>query len=152
MDFECAKKAKISLTTLAFFFFCLVISDCLSAQDIRIFPENLKREKGGMILVGLYNSAAGFPDNPAKILKSVSFRPSDSFVLQDIPPGRYALVLLHDLDGNKKMTYSFMGIPRDGFSSSPDGGSPFSKPVFEKASFQHGEKGTVLKLKFHYLP
>jgi uncharacterized protein (DUF2141 family) len=152
MPFKDAKKAKLLALKLAFFCLCLLPAARLRAQDIRIIPEHLKKEKGGSVWVCLFNSASGFPDDPSKILKAIKFRPDENWVLPAIPPGRYAIVMLHDLDGDNKMTYSFFGLPKEGFSCSPDGGSAFSKPVFEKAAFSHGQKGSILKVKFHYLP
>lgn len=146
-----AKKANFSACFSLIFLGLLLFSLQGKAQDIRIIPEGLKKNKVGTIFAGLFNSEKGFPDVSASAFRMIKFGVNEVIEFKGIPPGMYAVVLLHDLDGNGDMTYSFLGIPKDGFSSSPDGGSAFSKPVFSKCRFRHGSGDTQLKMKIHYL-
>jgi uncharacterized protein (DUF2141 family) len=98
----------------------------------------------------LFTNEKGFPDDGTKAYKTWKFIPSDQIVLDNIPPGTYALSLLHDLDNDLKMSYNFVGFPKDGYSASPNGGQRFSKPVFEKSTFTHSRSGTELYLQIHY--
>ena len=151
LKFRIAKKANFSACFSLIFLGLLLFSLQGKAQDIRIIPEGLKKAKGGKIIAGLFDSEKGFPDASASAMHMLPFGVNEAIVFKGIPPGMYAVVLLHDLDGNGDMTYSFLGIPKDGFSSSPDGGSAFSKPVFSKCRFRHGNGETLLRMKLHYL-
>jgi uncharacterized protein (DUF2141 family) len=120
-----------------------------SNSAIRIYLDGAVPKKG-QILVSLFSAENGFPDQNENAFQSWVFQPSKELVLENIPPDTYAISLLHDLDNNKKMSYSFIGIPTDGYSSSPDGGSRFFKPKFQDSKFLHSEKGTDLHLKVYY--
>lgn len=151
LKFKIAKKANFPASISLIFLVLLLFSLQGKAQDIRIIPEGLKKAKGGKVIAGLFNSEQGFPDASALAVRMLQFGVNEPIEFKGIRPGMYAVVLLHDLDGNGDMTYSFLGIPKDGFSSSPDGGSAFSKPVFRKCLFRHGSGETQLKMKIHYL-
>jgi len=116
---------------------------------IRIEISGLKKEKG-KILLALFRGEAGFPDQGEKAFKSYNLNPAEVLILPDIPPGTYAFALLHDLDNNGKMTFNFVGYPKDGYSSSPSGGPRFSKPNYKDSKFIHSANGTTLKIQMHY--
>jgi uncharacterized protein (DUF2141 family) len=130
-----------------------VLSGFFSAQTptapVRIHLDGL-REGRGEILLALFNREVGFPDEERNAFRTFVFPARTDLVLESVPPGTYALALLHDLDGNKKMTFSFFGLPRDGYSSSPAGGARFSKPRFTESRFAHGSRPTDLRMKMHY--
>lgn len=134
-----------------FFMFGLLVLPFATAQNIRIITEGLRKEEGGTVFVCLFQSEKGFPDDATSAYRILQIKATEPLIMPDIPPGQYAIVLLHDLDGNGKMTYSFLGLPKDGFSSSPAGGSSFSKPVFGKCKFRHGSGETLLRMKIHYI-
>lgn len=148
----CAKKAKKSAFQIGFFLLVPALLFRLNAQDIHIRPSGLKVKGGGTVWICLFNAADGFPDEPSQALRAEKFKPGELFILKSVSPGPYAVSLLHDLDGDGKMTYSFFGIPKDGFSSSPDGGPLLSKPTFSKAVFLHRGGVSKLEMKIHYLP
>ena len=96
------------------------------------------------------NQPDGFPDDVEKAFKTWALDPAQTLNLGLIPPGDYALALFHDTDENKKMTFNLVGYPKEGFSSSPEGGSRWSKPNWKLARFKHGPNQTTLNLKMHY--
>lgn len=120
--------------------------------DIRITLQNLRTDEGGNLVVCLFRGGTGFPEDGSKALRIVKTGLRSEIVITEIPKGEYAVSLLHDIDGNGKMTYSFIGIPKDGFSSSPDGGPSLKKPAYERARFFHDGKESRLQMKVHYLP
>lgn len=121
------------------------------AGNIEIEISDLRTAKGGIIVACLFNNEKGFPDNGSKAFQIAKPGLANAFVFREIPKGEYALALLHDLDEDGKMTYSFLGMPKDGFASSPDGGPLLSKPTFKAARFFHDGVRTRLKIKMHYL-
>jgi len=120
--------------------------------DIRIKLQNLRTDVGGNLVICLFRGEKGFPEDGSKALRIVKTGLRSEIVITEIPKGEYAVSLLHDIDGNGKMTYSFIGIPKDGFSSSPDGGPSLKKPAYERARFFHDGKESRLQMKVHYLP
>lgn len=57
---------------------------------------------------------------------------------RDVRPGRYAVALLHDENGNGKADRAAMMIPREGFGFSRDAKVRFGPPKFGEAAFDVG--------------
>jgi uncharacterized protein (DUF2141 family) len=74
----------------------------------------------------------------------------DTLRFSDVPPGRYAVQLFVDNNGNGKLdTSDKLGIPREpvGFSNNP---SLFEgQPSPGKAGFDHGQQDTLVPIKLH---
>src|SRR3954451_4918797 len=84
------------------------------AGELRVTIEGL-RSADGTVLIGLYNSAEtfnraielsdkeGFLNDPNRIA-GVALKANEamtaSVVLGNLPPGRYAVILFHDTNGN----------------------------------------------------
>lgn len=117
--------------------------------SIRIHIPNLKEGKGE-ILISLFNREKGFPEEGALAFRTWRLAPGKNLDLTGIPSGKYALAILHDLDNDQKMTYNLLGMPQDGYGSSPDGGPRLTKPRFKSALFWHSPKGTDLTIQIHY--
>lgn len=73
----------------------------------------------------------------------------EQLILKDVPPGRFALQLFQDSNGNGRLDLSPRGIPLEpvGFSSNP---SLFKgKPKPKDAQFEHGEEDTLIGVRLH---
>lgn len=117
--------------------------------DIQLKMNNL-RSRNGKILISIFQSSDGFPSDEKKSFKSWVLQPEAVLKLEDIPPGKYALAILHDEDKNFKMTYHWTGIPKEGFGFSMVKTGLLKIPSFEKAAFQHSARGTSLDIEMHY--
>ncbi|HVR90126.1 MAG TPA: DUF2141 domain-containing protein [Novosphingobium sp.] len=95
------------------------------------------RSNRGQVLACLMTDARAFPDcshDPAAHRLAV---PATSAVVLDfgrLAPGRYAVSLLHDENGNGKADMVLM-MPREGFGFSRDAAVRFGPPRFERAAF-----------------
>lgn len=97
------------------------------AAELRITVEGI-RSQNGTILIGLYDSLAtfnraiamsdreGFLNDPSRFA-AVALRANaalkSSVVFTNLNPGRYAIVLFHDEDGNGKLNKDALGVPTD---------------------------------------
>jgi len=93
------------------------------------------RSHRGKVLVALFSSAAGFPDAPAKAVRraEVTIRGRrTSALFRGLPPGTYAVAVLHDEDGNHKMRMGVFG-PKEGYGASRDARGRFGPPRFDDA-------------------
>lgn len=102
------------------------------------------RESTGEIGVLLFDRAMGFPgDSGASIRHRVL--PARSGVVslnfEDLPFGTYAVAVIHDLNGNRRVDTNLLGIPREGYGFSNNARSLFRAPRFQEAAFAH--KGAV---------
>jgi len=65
------------------------------------------------------------------------------FELTAPAPGRYAVRLFHDVDGDGQLNANLMGIPTEPFGTSNDAPARFGPPAFEDAVFEVGRDGAV---------
>lgn len=95
-----------------------------------------------MIRVLLFSGATGFPDQVSRAAKSISLPPKNkqvAFTIPDLAPGTYALAVIHDQDGNGKLSSNAVGYPVEKFGFSNNPKVYFSPPSFEKAAFPLGK-------------
>ncbi len=118
------------------------------AADITVDLQGCHANKP--VMLALYDSATGFPDGkkaPAiRVLSVMAEKTSAQAVFPDIKPGRYALAAYADLNNNKTLDLSFMGIPNEPYGFSRDARSTFGPPSFEQAAFDVTETGAKLQI------
>ena len=135
--------------------FSLLSPGALSGQtinsSIKINVININSSKGA-ILAALYNSEKGFPGEGETALLFVKGIPENGkcqIVIEDIPPGTYAVALFHDLNGDKKLNTNWLGIPKEGYGFSNNAKNAFSAPSFKQAAFSH-TKETEIQIRIRY--
>jgi len=92
----------------------------------------------GRVLLSLFNDHAGFPDQPSKALRTAELAITNNTAairFSDLPPGTYAIAILHDENSDGKMNTNFFGIPREGYGFSNNVMGWMGPPSFSKASF-----------------
>lgn len=66
----------------------------------------------------------------------------------NVPPGRYAVQVFHDVNGNRKVDQGFLGIPKEDVGFSNDASLGLSGPKFDAAAFDvSGDKQIALTLR-----
>ena len=65
----------------------------------------------------------------------------------DLPAGRYAIAVHHDVNGNGKVDYSLLRLPKEPFGFSNDVKPKLSRPAFEAAAFDLGDEGLTVSVK-----
>ncbi len=135
---------------------CLVAATAgaARAETLVIEMKGFRSDKG-KALVALFGSKDGFPDHPKKAIRRVEVgikKGAASTVLMGVPPGTYAVAVLHDEDGNKSMKTGLFGIPKEGYGASQDARGNFGPPSFGDARFEirAGRRVTTrIKLVYH---
>ncbi|MFN3856905.1 MAG: DUF2141 domain-containing protein [Caulobacter sp.] len=90
----------------------------------------------GAIYGAVYDSEAAFKGG-----KGVrSFRidvtgPEARQTIADLPPGRYAIKLFHDVDGDGKMSTNPFGMPTEPYAASNNAKANMGPPTWEDAAF-----------------
>jgi uncharacterized protein (DUF2141 family) len=69
---------------------------------------------------------------------------------EDIPPGRYALAVVHDENMNGKLDTNAFGIPTEGYGFSNDVTGVFGAPAFSAASFAYDGRPLALTIRLRY--
>jgi uncharacterized protein (DUF2141 family) len=114
--------------------------------EIRI--TDAKSDKG-MVRILIFSRENGFPDQPETALKSYSIPPKNKacyLSVNDLPPGKYAVSVIHDEDNNGKLSFSVVGYPTEKFGFSNNPKVYFSPPSFDKAAFELKSENKTLQI------
>jgi len=116
-------------------------NDALNTNEtckLGIEIKGLRNDKGSLMLA-IYNSADGFPDDKNKIYmnKIIQLKNADLANLTlDLPAkGSYAIAIIHDENENQKLDTNFFGVPTEGYGFSNNKTGMFGPPSFKDSSF-----------------
>ncbi|MFN5422958.1 MAG: DUF2141 domain-containing protein [bacterium] len=118
---------------------CLGIGYDLSAQELKMRITGIQQGKGD-ILIAVFSGEDGFPSDTKKAVELLRATPVDGkaeLTVKTLPPGRYAVSLFQDTNGDGKLNTNFLGIPKEGYGVSNNAFNTFSAPAYKDASFQY---------------
>lgn len=124
-------------------------TDAPGSLYIRI--SNMRNTKGRVSLL-LFRSPVGFPDSPPSAVASRSLPVSKDglYKFDQLPPGRYALSVIHDENENTRLDKNALGIPREGYGFSGNPKALFGPPGFETVAFSFDGSSFELSVKLIY--
>lgn len=103
----------------------------------------------GNIYLGLYDKEEFFLDDEKQFKKIIL--PIDSTVMQitfdEIPEGWYAISVMHDINSNLKMDFSFFHLPEEPYGFSNNVEVRFRRPTFEEARFYYDNSPVEVKIE-----
>ena len=104
---------------------------------LRIHVDGL-RNSTGVVGAAVFNSAAGWPEDMRKAFHHWPTPIADgarkaTAVLEDVPPGDYGVVAIHDENKNHKLDRNFIGIPKEGFGFANNPHVGLSAPSYSAA-------------------
>lgn len=116
------------------------------------------RSQSGMVRACLTADPATFPDcqrDPAAHRLTVSAAlvrgaNGGTIAFDHVLPGRYAIALLHDENGNGRVDKMLM-MPKEGFGFSRNAPVRFGPPSFKSAAFDLDSSGMNTAIRMRYL-
>lgn len=122
----------------------LLCSGSLSAfaADIEVNVSGIRPVKGGVIL-SLWDEDEYLKTPLKSIYVELADEETVTAVFKDITAGTYALGVIHDKNGNKKMDTNFLGIPKEKGGFSNNAPAKMGPAKFEKAAFIVGEETII---------
>jgi uncharacterized protein (DUF2141 family) len=119
---------------------------------VRVVVTNVQKQNG-VLLAGVYSSPETWlsADTVAGKAVPVAGNVRDGTVTFEmlLAPGSYALSVLQDLNGNRKLDTNFIGIPKEPSGSSNDAKATFSAPKFKDAVFEVGDEPIELRIRLN---
>ena len=109
------------------------------------------RSTQGRLLVAAHADRSSFPsqwDRATTLLSLPVVAPAMTVTLKLPAPGRYALIVLHDEDGDGRMSKNLVGLPREGYTT---GNNPATLefPRFDRAQLDLRGPGRIaLQLRY----
>lgn len=108
----------------------------------------------GTVACALFESAEGFPHDFMQFATNIMvIKIRDTKALchfTDIPPGTYAIGVIHDQNMNGKLDTNWLGVPKEGYGFSNDAKSFASAPSFESAGFEYDGKALEMTISLKY--
>lgn len=112
------------------------------------------RNSAGTIDCALFESPVGFPTeflHSARNVMVIKIQNSEARCdFEDIPPGRYAIAVIHDENMNGKLDTNWLGIPTEGYGFSNNASVLLGTPSFDAASFFYDGRNLDLTIRLHY--
>jgi len=130
----------------------LVPPACFSstfAADLEVTVQ-ATRGDAGQIKLMLFEREEGFrKEDRARQVLALPAGGTPIGVFRDLPPGRYAVVVYHDENGDGQLNLRFGMFPKEGYglSNAPKLAGP---PKFKDAAFNLPEQGARIAIRLGY--
>ncbi len=111
------------------------------------------RNQKGIIGCAVFNSSNGWPENDGKAYTRAALpikgkRATINF--PHVPPGRYAIAVLHDENANHRLDRNIFRIPKEGFGFANNSKIGLSAPSWADASVQVSCPNTQVDIHLVY--
>lgn len=95
------------------------------------------RNQEGALGCRLFSSGAGFPEtSKGTVERRVAITGNEARCdFENVPPGTYAVSVMHDENDNQKLDKNFLGIPTEGYGVSNNKTHAMSTPTWEECRF-----------------
>ncbi|MXO75355.1 DUF2141 domain-containing protein [Altererythrobacter aerius] len=112
------------------------------------------RSATGIVRACMTQDAGAFPACPKDAKSHHLTVPADRstrLTFRNVAPGRYALAVLHDENGNGKADRALGMMPKEGFGFSRDAPVRMAPPKFGDAAFAVGDRDVALAVRMRYM-
>ncbi len=112
------------------------------------------RDAKGVVRACMTSNATRFPKcagDPASFRLVVPAASATRLVFKNVPPGRYAIALLHDENDNGKADRALGMMPKEGFGFSRDAPVRMAPPKYADAVFAVDDKDLNLAIRMRYM-
>ncbi|MGB1268377.1 MAG: DUF2141 domain-containing protein [Flavobacteriaceae bacterium] len=116
--------------------------------DITVTINNVKNDNG-FVLLGLHNQQT-FMNKSLGALERKKATITDgqiSIVFNNVIPGNYAIIAVHDENANNQMDFELNGMPKEAYGMSNNNMS-FGPPLFGDAKFTVTDKNLTFDIRF----
>ena len=116
-------------------------------STLTVVVNGIQNQKGE-VCIGLYSQQKGFPLNTKNVVKSACTQIIGNSIKQQftgLKHGNYAVAIVDDQNGDRKLTRDFFGIPKEGcgISNNPKVSIKTGTPKFRDASFRFNSNKTI---------
>jgi uncharacterized protein (DUF2141 family) len=116
-------------------------SASVSAKDLRILVSDIQSDQGEIICL-LFSGEKGFPTEKDRALRSMQYAAVAGLLtctFADVEPGRYAVAVVHDANGNKEIDTGFTGSIKEPWGITNNARPARRAPKFSDAVIYVGE-------------
>jgi uncharacterized protein (DUF2141 family) len=117
-----------------------------SGKTIEVTIENVMTD-GGHILAALHTEDTFMKNEGIASVFADAKKGVVTFSFDNVQPGTYAIMVMHDLNGNNQMDFEGNGMPKENYAVSSNE-LLMGPPTFEICKFAVVDKALHLKLRF----
>jgi uncharacterized protein (DUF2141 family) len=120
-----------------------------AAAELRVTVRGVKSVEGD-VKVGLYATPKAFDERKKTFGELAPARVGEVVVVfHDLPPGRYGVAVLHDLNSNGEMDNNLLGFPKEPYGFGNDAKINLAPPAFGDMAVTvgNGVTETVVNLR-----
>lgn len=129
----------VKLIIISFFFF---IGFTQPKHKLEITIDGVEKVQGFM-MIALYQPNQEFLGDDGFLFRKVKVTQPGTLTLElELPEGKYAVSIYHDLNEDGELNTNFLGIPKEPYGFSITRGS-LGPPSFEEASFTVPERRQI---------
>lgn len=100
----------------------------------------------GTAAASLYTEATFMKAAPLDSQEATPENKTVTLVFENVQPGEYGIITLHDLNGNGRMDFEANGMPKEDYAISGNGAG-FGPPSWNDAKFTVGTEDMKLEIK-----
>jgi uncharacterized protein (DUF2141 family) len=130
-----------------------MVAGAAQAADLEVTVAGV-RNGDGRVMVAVFDHAEAFQKMAEEKRIAAAQIPIDGgtarLVIGGLKPGRYAVSVVHDANGNGKLDTNLVGLPTEGYGFSRDARGTMGLPSFEAAAFDLPAAGTKQIIKLGY--
>ena len=143
----------LARTALTRLFIPLVLNAPAVAADLVVQVRGLAPPLG-QVGCSLFRRGEGFPmDNRRAQVQWLPAQPETATCrFTGLEPGRYALAVAHDRNGNRRVDSNFLGLPTEPWGVSNNVRPALRAPTYEEAAFTLDSAATELNLQIEVAP
>lgn len=133
---------------LAVFSIIFLTTSAGLAADLEVEVIGLSSNDGD-VHIAVYDTPELFPDSDGMIIEThVSISENRAvMIFKDLKPGRYAIAVYHDANGNHDFDQGIFGLPLEDYGFSNDARVFFAPPSFDEAAFEVLEPQTKITIR-----
>lgn len=110
-----------------------ILATAQETYDLTVQINNATSDRGTMVF-SLSTKDTFMTATPYRTGKGVIKDGTTTVVFKDVPAGAYAVIALHDLNGNNRMDFDLNGMPQESYGASNNAMS-YGPPEWTTASF-----------------
>ncbi len=127
----------------------LPVAHGLKAQaTLELHVESTRPDAGGLIRLAICRGQVAYESLQGCMERSIPAKEDPVRVLvENIPPGTYAIKAFHDVNESGAMDTGLFGLPKEPYGFSNNVMGAFGPPDFSKASFEVGPGKNVHRMR-----
>ena len=140
-----AGQSRTRTSRLALAFGIALCGGASSAATLTVAVDNVKTS-AGQVRIAVYTEANWLNKEDWTRRALVPAEGTGVTATFDLPPGTYAVAVLHDVNDNGKMDYRLLRLPKEPYGFSNGAKPKLAPPTFEDAAFRLADEGLAIAI------